>query len=118
MFWIKILNNLIVFSDCKSILEGIRNNQLNIYKNYYGNYKSALHTQEDIWYEDYWNDVMKWVSSHVGIKDKEVADSLAKKAASEEEDKNLYVPIGDLRRVLNQKHENIYLGYNKKGGDV
>jgi len=43
---------------------------------------------------------MKWVSSHVGIKDKEVADSLVKEAASEEEDKNLYVPIGDLRRVF------------------
>ena len=44
--------------------------------------------------------IFVWVPSHIGIKGNELADSLAKEAASEEEDKNLYVPIRDLRRVF------------------
>lgn len=48
-----------------------------------------------------------WIPAHKGIKDNELADQLAKKASKEEENRNIQVPLGDLRKKFKKETWNM-----------
>ncbi|KYN28599.1 hypothetical protein ALC57_01991 [Trachymyrmex cornetzi] len=71
---------------------------LSVYKNCYITEIRNMHYRLKRMYNS--KIVFVWVPSHIGILGHETADELAKEAASEEEDRSIYVPIQDLRRVF------------------
>ncbi|XP_071578331.1 uncharacterized protein [Temnothorax nylanderi] len=86
---------IIILSDCKSALQSIYNNHINVYKNrYVVEARRYIYELETIFDKRV---VLVWIPSHVGIEGNEVADDLAKEASLEEADHSIEVSVGDYR---------------------
>ncbi|XP_071579733.1 uncharacterized protein [Temnothorax nylanderi] len=84
--------DIVVLSDCKSVLQGICNNHLNVHKNSY--VTEARRLLYDLTHLLDKRVVLVWIPAHVGILGNELADSLAREAACEEADPSIAVPVG------------------------
>lgn len=92
--------NIIIFSDCKAVLQGINNNRLNIYHNKY--ILNIKEISSKLKKEKKMRILLIWIPSHRGIIGNELADHLAKQGAAEENNNTMEVPIGDMRRIFRE----------------
>lgn len=81
---------MIIFTDSRSAIEGIRSNDTNVYKNMYINevrryFKWRRETNKKI--------VIVWISGHEGIEGNEMADKLTKSGTEKESTRELKVPF-------------------------
>ncbi|XP_071574599.1 uncharacterized protein [Temnothorax nylanderi] len=87
-------NEIIILSDCQSVVKSINNNHLNVHKNKYITeariliYNLERHCGKRV--------LLVWIPAHVGIVGNEMADGMAKEAAEEGADPSILVPVGDL----------------------
>ncbi|XP_071579545.1 uncharacterized protein [Temnothorax nylanderi] len=87
---------IVIMSDCKSVLQSIRNNHLNVHKNcYVTEARVLLFNLERIFGKRV---VLTWIPAHVGILGNKLADKLAKEASHKEADPSIEVPVGDYTR--------------------
>ncbi|XP_071653413.1 uncharacterized protein [Temnothorax longispinosus] len=86
--------DIVILSDCKSVLQAIQNNHLNVHKNkYITGARILIYELETIHNK---NIILVWILAHVGIEENEAEDGLAKEAASEEGDPSIEIPVGNL----------------------
>ncbi|XP_071579564.1 uncharacterized protein [Temnothorax nylanderi] len=86
--------DIVIFSDCKSVLQSISNNHLNVHKNPYVTEARLL--LYELIHDHGKRVILIWIPAHVGITGNELADELAKEAACEEADPSIVVPVGDM----------------------
>lgn len=91
---IEYKENIIIFSDCKSVLSAINSNLINVYHNrYITEIKGKI-------YEIRKSGIkirFVWIPAHIGIPGNEVADQIAKESANEFQSSKIFVPFTDLR---------------------
>ncbi|XP_071577284.1 uncharacterized protein [Temnothorax nylanderi] len=93
--------DIVILSDCKSVLVSIHNNHLNVHKNrYITEARIIIYELEKVHGKRV---VLVWIPAHVGIEDNELADRLAKKAAEEEADPSIEIPVGDFMRRIREE---------------
>ncbi|XP_024884195.1 uncharacterized protein LOC112462567 isoform X2 [Temnothorax curvispinosus] len=86
--------DMIVLSDCKSVLMSIRSNILDVYRNQY--VIEARRILFELCYKHERRVVLVWIPAHKGILGNELADALAKEASTEEADPTIVVPLSDM----------------------
>ncbi|XP_071579160.1 uncharacterized protein [Temnothorax nylanderi] len=93
--------DIVIFSDCKSVLQAIYNNHINVHKNKYITEARILIYELEVVHGK--NVVLVWIPAHVGITGNEMADALAKEAANEEADPTIEIPVGDLMKCARRE---------------
>ncbi|XP_071577278.1 uncharacterized protein [Temnothorax nylanderi] len=94
-------HDIIILSDCKSVLESIYNNHLNVHKNrYITEARMLIYELEKLHGKRV---VLVWIPAHVGIEGNEMADLLVKEAAEEEADPSIEVPVGDFMKCIRKE---------------
>ncbi|XP_026825372.1 uncharacterized protein LOC113561927 [Ooceraea biroi] len=91
------VNNIIVFTDSRSVLQALMNNHLNVYQNKYVIEIKKLYSK----FKDIYNVriIFVWIPAHFGITGNELADYLAKTGTKEPADNSIEIPIRDLRCI-------------------
>lgn len=96
--------NIIIFSDCQSVLKALNKNTLSIYHNRYileaRNLYWKLEKNHNI------NIIIIWIPSHRGFTGNELADYLAKQGTTEEENIYIEVPVQDLTPIYQEEEWN------------
>lgn len=102
---IKRPEDILILTDSRAALQAIKNNQLNVYKN---KYITEIREKIIILEEDLKKRViLAWIPAHKGIKGNKLADQLAKEATEEDEDRNIQVFLGDLRKEFKKETWNM-----------
>lgn len=106
---IKNSNDVIILTDCQSVLMIINNNRLNVYKNKYILDIKKLYFELTNRYKI--KIVYVWIPAHLDFTGNEIADNLAKERANEQEDPTIEIPINDVRTIFTEawkKHRKLY----------
>ncbi|XP_024879116.1 uncharacterized protein LOC112459311 [Temnothorax curvispinosus] len=97
----KRAKDMVILSDCKSVLMSIRSNILDVYRNQY--IIEARRILFELCYKHERRVVLVWIPSHKGILGNELADALAKEASTEEADPTIVVPLSDMMSSIIRK---------------
>ncbi|XP_077277484.1 uncharacterized protein LOC143905767 [Temnothorax americanus] len=90
----KRARDMIILSDCRSVLMSIRNNTLDVHRNQY--IIEARRILYELCYKHEKRVILVWIPAHKEILGNEVVDATAKEAATEEADPSIVVPVGDM----------------------
>ncbi|XP_036143172.1 uncharacterized protein LOC118645672 [Monomorium pharaonis] len=96
-------DNVIIFSDCKSVLQALKNNRLDVYQNKYILEIKRLHSRFKKSTNNKKKMIFVWIPSHRGLTGNELADMLAKQGAEEPASSEIEIPISDLRRFYKEE---------------
>lgn len=85
--------DVIIWTDSESSIKALENNNINAYENIYVlQIKKMYHELTKVK-----KIVFAWVPAHIRVTGNERADQLAKEATEKEKDKNLIIPIKDMK---------------------
>ncbi|XP_077257553.1 uncharacterized protein LOC143894798 [Temnothorax americanus] len=93
--------NVLILSDCQSVLKAIKNNRLDVYKSSLILDIRRRHFRLKNKYGC--TIIYGWIPAHRGYTGNEMADLLAKEGASEEAMSNFPIPISDLRCIFKEE---------------
>ncbi|XP_024888152.1 uncharacterized protein LOC112465025 [Temnothorax curvispinosus] len=97
----RINNQILILSDCQSVLKAIKNNRLDVYKSSFILDIRKRHSRLKTKFG--WKIIYGWIPAHRGYTGNEIADRLAKVGASEVAEINIPVPITDLRSIFREE---------------
>ncbi|XP_077277527.1 uncharacterized protein LOC143905805 isoform X2 [Temnothorax americanus] len=86
--------DMVILSDCRSVLMSIRSNILDVHRNQY--IIEARRILYELCYKHEKRVILVWIPAHKGILGNELADATAKEAATEEADPSIVVPVSDM----------------------